>query len=174
MRPTSVEVLRGIRRSLLETILPQIGDPFIQGQVQAMVMLVDSLAMTWDSEAEELRQDNQELAELLTRAAPVLTDFARSREHRDLLHLASRAQTVSAHDSDSLRLSELAAKHRELEAVLADLLVALEELAARNPVEPLLVIRRDLYWALARQYSRRPSMHRRDVTRPASQMAGRS
>ena len=111
MRPNTEEVLRGVQRSLVTYILPELQSRYAQTQLMIVAGLLGMAADGWDTEAQRLVDDNASWRALTARAAEALSsrDGALARELR-----------VLAQQSDaSLLLTELSSANVRLRAALA-------------------------------------------------------
>jgi len=149
VRPDAVEVLRGIQRSLLSTVLPELQDPYVQGQVHAMIGLLESLAGEWNTEAQRLLDFSHSLERLLLRAAPVLMCAAHTVQGDEAMTLARAIGKALSHRPASITISALSQRTQELQGIVAELLMLCERVAAhRADAEELLEVRQEAYCLL--------------------------
>ena len=138
MRPTSVEVLRGLQGVLASDIGREVQSLYGQDALQTAQMLLEMLSNELDGAADSLYHDNQALAELLAQAAESvrLLDAA----------LADEMQSTMAEPADgSLTISALSARNSSLRALLERLLVVCEDAAAGEEHAELMAVRADAY-----------------------------
>lgn len=126
MRPEGPELLLGLQRNLLSVILPHATDPFIQGQIGTMAMILGQVAADWDNAVPTARASIRRLEAILRDAAPVLARAGSSQAMADSLTSLAAAGV----ESDSL--ADLRERRRALDQGLADMLVACEAIVARG------------------------------------------
>ncbi len=135
MRPTAVEVIRGIQGTLMGVVAPELHSMFAQDTGQTMQMLLESLANEWDTAAETLSSDNRRLRDLLSQAAAAIR-FLRDPDE-GLVSLAEEIEAgLNVPPEESLAVSRLSARNAQLLALLERTLVACED--ARQPQFELL------------------------------------
>lgn len=138
MRPNAVESLRTIQTALAEHLAPELTSVYALDIVQALTMLLESLANEWDSAPEDLRRENETLRKLLGSApgfAGNVLDAAIVSEVEESLRTPAGGPAT---------LSGLSAENQRLRAALERLLVGLETEYSRLS-EPALSLRRDIY-----------------------------
>jgi len=144
LRPTAVEVIRGIQGSLMGVIAPELQSMFAQDTGHTLQMLLESLANEWDTAADTLHRDNRRLSDILSQAEAALRSIEGREE--DLLSLADDIGAALRVDpDDSLAISKLRARNVELQGLLERLLEACEDNAERPGCEPLIAVRPAIY-----------------------------
>ena len=144
MRPTAVEVIRGIQGTLMGVVAPELHSMFAQDTGQTMQMLLESLANEWDTAAETLSSDNTRLRDLLSQAAAAI----RSLRHRDdgLVALAEEIEAgLNVPPEESVAVSRLSARNAQLLALLERTLVACEDADGQPQFEALRPVRQSIY-----------------------------
>ena len=138
MRPTSVEVLRGLQGVLASDIGREVQSLYGQDAVQTAQMLLEMLANELDGAADSLHHDNQALAGLLAGAAGAVRPLDTA--------LAEETEAALAEPADgSLTLSALSARNGRLRGLLERLLVVCEDAAAGEGHADLMAVRADAY-----------------------------
>ena len=138
MRPTSVEVLRGLQGVLASDIGREVQSLFGQDALQTGQMLLEMLANELDGAADSLFRDNEALVELLGRGAAAVRPLDAA--------LAEETQAGLAEQTDgSLKLSALSARNSRLRGLLERLLVVCEDAAAGGKHAALMAVRADAY-----------------------------
>lgn len=138
MRPNAVESLRTIQTALAEHLVPELTSVYALDIVQALTMLVESLANEWDTAAENMRRDNEKLRGLLSLAPGVAGNTLPAAIVKEA------AQAIAKPATESVTLSALSAENELLRAALERLLVGLESEASRLG-EAGVSLRRDIY-----------------------------
>ncbi len=134
MRPTPVEVIRGLQAALATIVLPEVSSRYAQAQILYTVMILDMLSREWEEGAQIFVDDIQGMHDLLNRGADVLQRLAEETGDGEL---ASLADTVRADGTDregSYRMADLLAESNRLR----DRLLSLGELCDRARSEPKL------------------------------------
>lgn len=138
MRPNAVESIRTIQTALAEHLAPELTSVYALDIVQALTMLLESLANEWDTAPEELRRENESLRKLLGSAPDAGGNVVNAAIVSDVEEALRTPPAAPA------TLSGLSAENQRLRAALERLLVGLEsELAHLG--EPALSLRRDIY-----------------------------
>ena len=138
MRPTSVEVLRGLQGVLASDIGREVQSLFGQDALQTGQMLLEMLANELDGAADSLFRDNEALVELLGRGAGAVRSLDAG--------LAEETQAALAEQTDgSLKISALSARNSRLRGLLERLLVVCEDAAAGGKHAALMAVRADAY-----------------------------
>jgi hypothetical protein len=109
VRPSVSDQLEGISRILVETIAPQVIDPYCTGVLEGLIASLDSLASGWKKVPRFLRWDTDETAVILGVALPYLAHGL-----ADCL----RAALDEAPPAGDLDLGALEAHHRRMRMVL--------------------------------------------------------
>jgi hypothetical protein len=111
MRPNTEEVLRGVQRSLVTYILPELQSRYAQTQLMIAAGLLGMAADGWDAGAQRLVDDNASWRALAARAADALAG------HEDAL--AGELRAVASESDASLRISDLSSTNVRLREALA-------------------------------------------------------
>lgn len=117
VRPNGEQILRGVERSLLTHVLPELSSPYAQAQVRYAALLLNLLAAEWDDAAQRLLDDNAALRAWCGRAANALAHAQPGLA--DTLRAAAREQ------EPDIRLSTLSAANDRLRALTTRALRAL-------------------------------------------------
>lgn len=132
MRPTPIEVIRGLQAALATIVLPEVSSRYAQAQILYTVMILDMLSKEWEEGAQVFIDDIQGMRDLLDRGADVLQRLAEETGDGEF---AALADTVRAGSGDgSYRMADLLAESNRLR----DRLVSLGELCDRALSEPKL------------------------------------
>ena len=118
MRPTALEVLRGVRALLLEEVLPEVAAPQLRTQVSLAIGLLDAAAVELDDAPAAYAEERARLTALAAEALPLV----RRLDPDD--PLAAELAALSTADPPA------AGSLRAMEAESARLLAALDALAA--------------------------------------------
>jgi hypothetical protein len=131
LKPDAVEIMRGIQRSLMTHVLPEVSTAYATAQVHYAVLLLNALVAEWDGAAQRLVEDNAELRAFCGRTAGQFQDT-------NPILAADLAAVVIEQDAD-LRLSTLGGANDRLRALVA----AVEAAIAAGDVEAGAQIRQD-------------------------------
>ena len=138
MRPTSVEVLRGLQGVLASDISREVESLFGQDALQTGQMLLEMLANELDGAADCLFRDNEALVELLGRGAEAIRSLDAG--------LADETRAALTEGADrSLTLSALSARNSSLRGLLERLLVVCDDASAGGEQAALIAVRADAY-----------------------------
>jgi hypothetical protein len=69
LKPEALDIIRGIQRSLMSHVLPEVTSLYAGAQVQYAVLLLGALASEWDGAAQRLVEDNAALRSLCGQVA---------------------------------------------------------------------------------------------------------
>ena len=111
MRPNTEEVLRGVQRSLVTYILPEVHSRYAQTQIMIAAGLLGMAADGWDAEAQRLVDDNASWRMLAARVAEGIAG-------RDG-GLAGELRAFATEDDASLLVTDLSSANGRLRAALA-------------------------------------------------------
>lgn len=123
MRPTGLEAMNALRAGLAEVLGPELQSDFAIDTAQTLQMLIESLASEWDTAAEDLRRDNEALTQLLADLRDVLTQDG-NHERDTIVRLIDEAV---APDGESLALSALSGRNKQLRGALERAIDAVED-----------------------------------------------
>jgi len=138
VRPTSVEVVRGLQGMLASDIGREVQSLFGQDALQTSQMVLEMLANELDGAADSLVRDNAALAELLAGGADAV-------ESLDAVLAADTRAALSEPEEDSLALSALSVRNSRLRALLESLLIVCEDAAGGGEHAALMAVRADAY-----------------------------
>ena len=146
MRPSAVEVVRGLQQALMMHILPELRTPFAQDQVQLSLMLLETLAQEWDVAADSLVKQNGEMRDIFREAVGVISALPRGTRPPELRGFLSPLRSAArGRDDDSFTVSALTERNNELRGLLERLLVACEEAVGNPQIESLMPVRQRIY-----------------------------
>lgn len=144
MRPSDIEILRGLQGALMSVVTPELHSLFAQDTVQTAQMLLEMLANELDTAADSLARDNRTIAGLLAQAREAIR--ALPQGGGGLASLAEEIDGVLAEPDDgSLAVSALNARHRRLSSALERVLAACEDAVGQPQQEPLMAVRAAIY-----------------------------
>ena len=138
MQPNLSEQLAGIRRILEEVVAPAIDDGYVVSQLHATTGLIALLERQWHRVIPLLMQENDELGTLFADLRAHLPDAAQSLEGGALYQrIVSAAADLPHGSTDYPSFQELEARNRELRALLAETIQALEAIPSSRELEAL-------------------------------------
>jgi hypothetical protein len=121
VRPNAEELLKGIQRSLMSYVMPEVQSDHARAEVMFSNLMLGVLTRDLDGAAQLLVEDNASLREAARDGATTLTGAGVAAD------LASELEGLAASSDPSLRLSDLARANEELTSAIARLAVLAEE-----------------------------------------------
>jgi len=88
MRPSIEEILKGIKFTLKEVIVPDLRSPWPQWMVEQIDYFIDHLIIRYQEEPQMLMDENRELREILSEADRVFRAVGIDRNDASLVRLA--------------------------------------------------------------------------------------
>ncbi len=139
MRPSAVEVLRGLQGALMSEVAPEMQSLFGQDLLQSVQMLLEVVVNEVEDAADSLVRDNRRLCEILDRGAAAVSAIDSS--------LAGETATALAEPGEgSLAIAALTARNQRLRGLLERLLVICEDADVSAPEsQALMAVRSDAY-----------------------------
>jgi len=126
MRPNGTESIRAIQAAMMESLAPELQSEFARNTLQTIQMLLESLAVEWDTAAADQHKDNAALALLLSESAAAISALPAPNDR-----LASFVPEIegilTAPRHESLVISQVVARSKELGAVTERLLACFED-----------------------------------------------
>ena len=126
MRPSGVESIRAIQSALADVIAPALTSSFAQDAAQTLHMLLESLAAEWDSAADQLRRDNETLADLLMSSREAIKSASDGNE-RFAAAVSEIEQRLSEDVGNSIAMAALSSRNDALLGTLEQTLMAFED-----------------------------------------------
>lgn len=126
--------MNALRAGLAEVLGPELQSEFAMDTAQTLQMLIQSLAAEWDTGVDDLRRDNETLEKLLTDLRDVLS--ADGNSERDAV-VNVIDQTMEARAPESLALSALLQRNKQLRGALERAIVAVEDSPEDRRLAPL-------------------------------------
>ena len=153
MRPNGSESLRGIQAAVANVLAPEVTTAFGQEAVQAISMIVESLAAEWDTAAQDLVRDNGELRDVLGAGRIALESVKESNTKAATLVIEIDGVLRQAGDG-SIAISSLTAENDRLRAALVVLLEFAEDVAGDKGYDEIDTVRSAAYRHLRRVATR--------------------
>jgi hypothetical protein len=118
LRPSTGELLAGLRASLADGVLPALPEGAAQSQLKAALHLLGRLAKSWDLAHSHIAQDNAEMEEVLGPLAdvPAPAEMPPGYNDPDLRHAAARNFQLQAILAAQQPTPEIDALHRRMAA----------------------------------------------------------
>lgn len=126
--------MNALRAGLAEVLGPELQSDFALDTAQTLQMLIESLASEWDTAVDDLKHDNETLVRLLTELRKPLAAGSNG-ERETAVNLIDEA--IEASQAESLALSALSARNRELRAALERAIVVVEDSADDETLAPV-------------------------------------
>ena len=139
MKPTGLEAMNALRAGLAEVLGPELRSDFAIDTAQTLQMLIESLSGEWDTAAENLCHDNETLTRLLVELKSALSGDGNDGAD-STVNLID--ETLADSVADSLVLSVLSARNKELRGALERAIVLVED---RADDESLWAVRKAVY-----------------------------
>lgn len=143
MRPNAQELLRGIKTTLNEIVIPVLpNDPFVHARMGMVINILDMLSSQWDMEAQALIDERNSLTGHFREAAEALRRLNGAGAKDDLADIAAALeQTVAEQGETDFRLSVLEERNNQLRALLIRLMEVCDRAMNTPGWEPLLPVR---------------------------------
>jgi hypothetical protein len=155
MRPSAVEIVRGLQTTLTSEILPEIKSAYGQERAQLALFLLENLAQMWDTQVENLVHDNREMKAIFREAAAAIASLPSGHRPREMRELASSMRAAARERGEgSLVISALAERNEGLGRLLERLAVVCEDAVGEAALEPLMPVRERVYAHLREVSSR--------------------
>lgn len=144
MRPNGLESVRAIQSALADVIAPALTLPFAQDAAQVLQMLLESLAAEWDSAADQLRRDNETLAELLMSSREAIK-LASDGNESLAAAVSEIEQRLSEDVAGSIAIPVLSLRNNALRGTLEQTLMAFEDITGEQTSVAITSVRGDIY-----------------------------
>jgi len=143
MRPNAQELLRGVKMTLNEVVLPVLpDDPFVHARMGMVINILDMLSAQWDMEAQLLIDERNSVTRHFREAAEALRRLNGAEAKGDLAELAAALeQAVAGQDETDFRLSALEERNNQLKALLIRLMEVCDRAINTPSWKPLLPVR---------------------------------
>jgi len=138
MRPTPVEIFRGLQGALATIVLPEVTSRYAQAQVLYTVMILDMLVREWEEGAQVFVDDNRGIRELLSRGSEVLDRLGNETGDGEILALATTLRDDDACREASYRMADLMAESNRLREQLVGLGAVCDRAHSDPKLAPLL------------------------------------
>ena len=144
MRPTPVEIIRGLQGSLATIVLPEVSSRYAQAQVLYSVMILDMLVKEWEEGAQVFVDDNKGIRELLRRGSDLVRRAGEESGDTELVSLAATLGADDACGATSYRMADLMAESDHLRDQLSSLAEVCDRARSEPRLEPLLSLWQDI------------------------------
>jgi hypothetical protein len=121
MRPTPVEIIRGLQGALATIVLPEVTSRYAQAQVMYTIMILDMLVREWEEGAQVFVDDNRGIRELLSRGSEALERLGKETGDAEILAVAASLRDDDARGETSYRMADLMAESNRLREQLVSL-----------------------------------------------------
>ena len=138
MRPTPVEIFRGLQGALATIVLPEVTSRYAQAQVLYTVMILDMLVREWEEGAQVFVDDNQGIRELLSRGSEALDRLGKETGDAEILALAASLRDGDSCREASYRMADLMAESNRLREQLVSLGAVCDRAHSEPKLAPLL------------------------------------
>ena len=138
MRPTPVEIFRGLQGALATIVLPEVTSRYAQAQVMYTVMILDMLVREWEEGAQVFVDDNRGIRELLSRGSEALDRAGKETGDAEILALAASLRDDDACGEASYRMADLMAESARLRERLVSLGAVCDRAHSDPKLAPLL------------------------------------
>jgi hypothetical protein len=135
MRPNADELIKGIQRSLMSYVMPEVQSEHVRAEVMFSNLMLGVLVRDLDGAVQLLVDDNRLLRE-------IARDSSKALEATGLVaDLASELVRLADTTDPSLRLSELSKANEELTGAVTKLAVLAEERSELAELRPAVIER---------------------------------
>ena len=155
MRPTPVEVIRGLQTALTTIVLPEVSSRYAQAQVVYTAMILDMLIREWEEGGQIFVDDNRGMRELLDRGSDLLKRLGEETGDAELLSVAESLRTDAAGGESSYRPADLMAETDRLRERLITLGEVCDRAHSEPKLAPLLPLWDDIFAHLGSIAARR-------------------
>lgn len=156
MRPTVVEIIRGLQGSITGHILPELSSSYAQAQAMYSMILLEIAVTHHDTAAADLVESNRAFASLLQKTQPVLAQMASKAgcpaEVKDAATALAAADLTPR--ETSIKLSDLGAEWARLAGLLCLAAPLVERAATDDALAALRPLRQE-YISVLRDDSQR-------------------
>jgi hypothetical protein len=144
MRPTPVEIIRGLQGALATIVLPEVSSRYAQAQILYTVMILDMLVKEWEEGAQVFVDDNRGIRELLSRGSDLLRRVGDETGDGELLSLAASLRADDTCGETSYRMADLMAESNRLREQLVSLGEVCDRAHSDPKLAPLLPLWQDI------------------------------
>ena len=144
MRPTPVEVIRGLQAALATIVLPEVSSRYAQAQVLYTVMILDMLTREWEEGAQLFVDDIQGVRALLDRGSDLLKRVGEETGDGELVSLADGLRIDGVDGESSYRMADLMAESNRLREQLITLGEVCDRARSEPKLAPLLPLWNDI------------------------------
>jgi hypothetical protein len=130
-RPTGIELLRAVQGAVGEILAPEIRSPHAEEAARTVAMMLEALASEWDTAAQDLVNDTEELERILGLARDQLASLKGNESAASLV--TDIDGVIGGSKPGGLKLSDLSARHTDLNQMLERTLVSIESGAIDLP-----------------------------------------
>jgi hypothetical protein len=121
MRPNADELIKGIQRSLMSYVMPEVHSDHVRAEMMFSNLMLGVITRDLDGAVESLVEDNASLRDVARGGASALMAAGLEQD------LAAELERLAGTSDPSLRLSDLSRANEELAQAIARLAVAAEE-----------------------------------------------
>lgn len=156
MRPTVIEIIRGLQGSITGHILPELSSSYAQAQAMYSMILLEIAVTHQDMAAADLVESNRAFAALLQKTRSALAQMASAdgspAEVRDVAAALATADLTPS--EASIKLSDLSAEWARLAGLVCRAAPLVERSASDDSLAPLRPLRQE-YISVLRDDSQR-------------------
>ncbi|MBC2644519.1 MULTISPECIES: hypothetical protein [unclassified Rhodococcus (in: high G+C Gram-positive bacteria)] len=106
LKPTTTELLGGVRRGLTEDVLPKVSDGGAARQLRAALHILGRLERSWDRMPAYLAADNDDIAATLSIALADVAAAAAGADYSDLFTRLAKATGGNGTDTQQYRVHD--------------------------------------------------------------------
>lgn len=132
MRPTPVEIIRGLQGALATIVLPEVTSRYAQAQVIYTAMILDMVVRELEEGAQLYVDDNRGMRDLLNRGSGLLRRLGEESSDSELVSLADSLRADGTGGESSYRPADLMAEGNRLR----EQLITLGEVCGRAHSDP--------------------------------------
>ena len=158
MRPTTEEILKGMKYTLKEVIVPDLRSSWPRWMAEQIDYFIDHLILRYREEPKMVLDENQELREILSQAGNVLRTVGLARS--DTL-LVSLADEIKEHLKDKLQegaennpIPLMQEENKRLKSKVCEAIIAIEKTQEEGLIPSLSVVREKIRFYIKRQVKR--------------------
>jgi hypothetical protein len=164
VRPTTEEILKGIKFTLKEVIVPDLRSPWPRWMAEQIDYFIDHLVLRYQEEPQMLLDENRELREILSQAEGVFRTVGLVRSDAPLIGLADeikeQLQDKPQEKVEYTPVPLMQEKNNRLKSKLCEAIKAIESAQEEREIPSLNEVREKIRTYMKKQVKREaPLMH---------------
>jgi hypothetical protein len=160
VRPTAEEILKGIKYTLEEVVAPDLRSPWPKWMAEQMGYFLDHLVLRDEKELEVLKDENEDLQEILLEAEAGFREMGEIPYKRDLRRLAEEIGDLIKADPGDLTIPQMRETNNVLRGKVCVIIELVDKIQEKEESSLLSALRKKIQGYIKRQAKREaPFMH---------------